>query len=464
MRWFNQLTLTRQYLIISFVVMLVGLGIIGIWINNQIKMAVTNQTAALSALYVNSALSPYISQLDEYNYLSVENVAGLNDLLQDDTFQEQVVSFKLWQPDGTIVYSPEPELIGQRFEVTGHLNEAFEGEINSEISTLKADENAYEIQFWDRLIETYVPVRSAYGGTVIAVAELYQPVERLEAELLRAQWRSWLVITLIMIAVYLALASIVGRASRIIVNQQNDLRGHVTQLEHLLKKNSQLSAQVQRSAAQTTALNEQYLSRVSAELHDGPAQDLAFALLRFDNLEQSLGQGNDTGELDKIHLAISSAMAELRNISTGLRLPEIEKLPLPEVVKRAIHEYERKTGQNVDLNLERLPYVVPVPIKITLYRVLTESMANSFKHADQPVAQAVHVYVGNGSLNADVRDDGKGFDLAQPYCGRKLGLSGMRERVQAIGGEFKVESALNVGTTVSIKLPLTLPEEDFSYE
>lgn len=458
---FSNLTVARQYMLTSFILMLLGMIVIGLWISNLIETAVTNRTAAVTALYVNSFISPYLADLDVDSPLTPDQIEALETLLTDNTFSQQVVSFKIWSPDGTIIFSPIPDLIGQQFEVGGGLSQALRGEVISEVSNLDDPEQVYERQFWDTLIETYAPARDN-RGEIVAVAEFYQTTTGLEAEIQRAQFRSWIVIGLVMVTLYLLLAGIVGGASNTILLQQNRLQENVDQLQLLLEQNDQLNGRVRRAAARTAALNERYLRRISAELHDGPAQDLALALLRFENFSESNSNQDPAVKKDiqTIHTAIESSMTELRNISAGLRLPEIESISLLETAQRAVHDFESRTGATVQVTVGDLSSTVSVPVKITVYRLLRETLANSHRHA-QATEQRIYLYQESDQLFVQVSDNGNGFSPVDVPVGNHLGLAGMRERVNALGGEFLVDSKIGKGTMIKAIIPLTLPEEPY---
>ena len=282
------LTLAQQYMFVSLLVMLAGMVGIGLWISQQIETAVTNRTAAVTALYVDSYISPHLQGLAESETQNAVDVPALERLLTDTSLGSQIVSFKVWSPDGVVLYATNPELIGQQYPLEEGLAAAFNGEVVTEVSNLDKPEQALEREQWDSLIETYAPSRESGSDNILAVSEFYQTSDLLEAEIRTAQYRSWLVVAEVMIGVYLLLAGIVGRASNTIVSQQNELQENVTQLNELLQQNEVLNGRVRRAAARTTALNEKHLRRISADLHDGPAQDLALALLRLESLSEAL--------------------------------------------------------------------------------------------------------------------------------------------------------------------------------
>lgn len=462
-----RLTLARQFMLISFIVMLLGMLAVGFWVGNQIKTSVTNRTAAVTALYVDSFISPRFMEWAEDGDLSDIEPGFFEWLLADTALGEQVVSLKIWGLNGTVLYSFDPDLVGRKFPLDKGLILASAGEVHSELSELDEGENAYERQIAGELIETYAPIRAAENGTVIAISEFYQLPDGLLAEIWAAQLRSWLIVAAIFTLIYLLLAGIVQRGSNTIVAQQAALRDNLNKLDEMLKQNKDLHERVRRAAARTTALNEQYLRSISADLHDGPGQDLALALLRIESLGEASLKNNNSDHLpddivedfSTVRTAVASALDELRTISAGLRLPAIESLSPTETVRRAIRDYEQKTQCQVKLTLGVIPNDIPLSVKITLYRIIREALANGYRHAEGK-AQTVYVGVKNGTneLFLEVTDAGEGFDPQRQLANGHMGLSGMRERAEVLGGRFEIESSPGPGTKIRATLPLNIRE------
>jgi signal transduction histidine kinase len=456
---FTRLTLARQFALVSFICLLAGMLGMGTWVGHQIEQGVTNRTAAITALYVDSYISIYLQELVDGNEISEANLVALEQLLSPSLLGQQITSFRIWSPEGVILYSPNPDLIGRQYPVKDELERALAGEVQSHLSDLDDPEQVYERQFWDELIETYAPVRAIGSGEIIAVTEFYQIPDALQAEIRAAQYQSWLLVALATLALYLSLAGMVGRASRIIAAQHARLQESLDQTRALLAQNEDLHERVSRAAARTTTLNERYLRRISADLHDGPAQDLALALLRLESLSES-GSAEAINEQDfeTVHKAVESALKELRTISAGLRMPAMNTISLSETVDRAIRDYEQRFATAVQRHLSPLPADAPLPVKITLYRVLKESLTNSFRHANG-TQQIVSLSANGDNLCVEVSDRGQGFDPTQ-VDGDHLGLTGMRERVELLGGHFDVISRSGGGTTIRATLPLAIPEVD----
>jgi len=452
--------LAGQFLLFSSMILIAGMVSISLWIQREIKEAVTLRTAEVTALYVNSFVSPQLGVLNQSSRLSSAAVEALDGLLNETALGSDIVAFKLWAADGTVIYSPNSALIGQTFGVHRELERAFAGGIVSELSDLSMPDNVYERELWDSLIETYAPVRVDGSPDVVAVAEFYQDPEPLLAGIRSAQRRSWAFVGAATLVMYLLLVGIVRRVGTIIESQRSELEGNVNRLSGLLVQNRELRGRMQSAAGRTTALNERYLHRISADIHDGPAQNVSLALLRLEDLDQRVGiQSDDAKDLDTVRSSLDSALTDLRTIARGLRLPEIERLSPTETARRVLKDFERATGRKVVFHHEEVPTEASLPLKITLYRVLQEALANSYRHANGASHKVTLTSMGN-DVRLEIVDDGAGFDpQAVPHDGA-LGLVGMRERVELLGGRFEVTRHTPTGTRVLVDLPLAQDRGD----
>ncbi len=451
----EKLSFTWQFVVLSFVILIGGMVTIGIWVSSAVEQAVVNRTAGVTALYVDSFVSPLVQGLSEGDELSPAERAELDLLITSTPLGEHVVAFKIWSPEGEIIYSPNPELIGRTFAVDGHLKEAFNGEVVSVISDLTEQENEYERSRWETLIEPYAPVLSEGSGAVFAVSEFYQLPDALEAEIRSAQIRGWLIVGVATLVMYLLLVGMVRRASTTIQIQRSELLENLDELREALNENQRLQAKVSKAAARTTTLNERFLRRVSADIHDGPAQNVSLGLLRVEGIAEGL-DGNGRGsreDVKRLRSALDSALTELRAISHGLRAPSVEDLTPREAAKRAVTDYEGISGESITFEAPGESFEGSPPVNITVYRVVQESLANSFKHA-RSASRRVEVTSTDSQVEILISDTGAGFDLARVSSGQTLGLVGMRERVELLGGTFTVTTRPGSGTVVQATLPL----------
>ena len=212
-----------------------------------------------------------------------------------------------------------------------------------------------------------------------------------------------------------------------------------------------MRARLGEAGAATTALNEQLLHRVAADLHDGPAQTLAYALMR---LEEQLDGGDGVhAERAIIHTALKSSLDDLRDIAAGLGVPGIADLTLTETVHRAVRDVARQTTQNIEATIADDLNTSSLATKITVYRLLQESLANCTRHAPG-VTPRVRVWHEAGAVAVEIADQGSGFDPAVAAQSGRLGLAFMKERVRLLGGTFLLETAPGKGTRILARLPL----------
>jgi signal transduction histidine kinase len=339
--------------------------------------------------------------------------------------------------------------------------------VAANISNLQGAENVDERKKYSQLLQIYCPVRLYGTDQIIAVAELYQKVDALQADINTAQWHTWLAVGLAMALIYLALVGFVRAASNTIGRQGLELTRQVQRLTELLTQNGELRARVQRASANATASNERFLRRISAELHDGPVQELGAALLRMDrvigqdqanlaNLSNAVYQE----QLPAIQTSMQNAIQEVRALASGLGLPQLEGLRLDEVLAKVVNSHEKRTGTQVKLTTAGLPEQTELPVKITLYRIVQEALNNAFLHAGG-VGQAVSAACQADRIQIEVSDQGPGFDVNQSIDWEEhLGLAGMRQRVESLGGAFSVESEINHGTRVTVNLNLHPTSEE----
>ena len=245
-----------------------------------------------------------------------------------------------------------------------------------------------------------------------------------------------------------------GRMTRNLRELVGQLEQAVARANRLLEKNRRLHDRVRQAARRTTDLNEQALRRIGADLHDGPCQALALALLRIETLRERVAPDND-GITDDFHViasAIRDGLEEVRAISGGLRLPELAPLAVSEVAERALREHERRSGVLVKRHLDARTEA-PLAIKIALFRTLQEALSNATRHGGGSGVTA-RIWTQDDELCLAVSDSGRGFVPEHAERKGRLGLASMRERAELLGGSMWIETRLGHGTTVRLSWPL----------
>jgi signal transduction histidine kinase len=141
---------------------------------------------------------------------------------------------------------------------------------------------------------------------------------------------------------------------------------------------------------------------------------------------------------------------QVRDLSLDLRPALLDELGLVPALRGYIETEAKRAGISIDVVEDGPVRELPAEVEITAFRLVQEAVTNVIRHAG---ADTVHVTVrrDNGELELSVTDDGRGFDvdstLAGPAAGA-LGLIGMHERVQNLGGELNIDSAPGRGTIV----------------
>jgi signal transduction histidine kinase len=155
--------------------------------------------------------------------------------------------------------------------------------------------------------------------------------------------------------------------------------------------------------------------------------------------------------------ALDKALEELRIISRGLALPDLDHLDVPSLISRAIKDHTRQTGLAVTFDLDvQARTALNYAQELCVFRFLQETLSNVSRHAKVDSVQVTATATA-ASLEVIVTDEGYGFDPAFPREVREdggQGLFGLIDRVESIGGQLDVTSVPNNGTTLSLTLYL----------
>jgi signal transduction histidine kinase len=459
---FNRLSFLRQFMLATITVLLIGMVTIGSWIGQQIKASEVTRAAAVTAVYVESISAAQLHGWAGGGIVDDRRRGMLDSIFLEGPMHREVFRFKLWDNSGRIDYSSDHAQIGLRFPVRELLAAAFSGAVQAGISNLKQADNQPERALGSQLLDVYVPIFSISHNEIIAVAEVYLPMDNLNLEIRAAQQRSWALVAFSTLATFALLFSLVRRASNTIEGQQRDLRQQLAQLQTALDENDQMRERLRKAGMSTTALNEEFLIRIAADLHDGPAQTLSYALMRFDEFAAicqgcSSSPGNAAKDLNGIHGALQSSLQDVRKISSGLALPGLDELSLAETARCAVRDFGRVSGQKIQAEIDETLDKAPLSVKITVYRLLQESLTNCWRHAPGG-APRVQVQRADGQVLITITDQGAGFDPRSAAVAGRLGLAFMRERVKLLGGIFEIDSAPGRGTCIRARLPLLTDE------
>jgi signal transduction histidine kinase len=451
---FRTRSLVFQFVTAGGAVMLAATLVIGFWITERIEQSVVDNTAGAAALYLGSFVSPISQELAANDSLSDPARRALQESFAQSGIDEKIVSFKIWKPGGLIVYATDPTIIGRRFPPTDALKAAWSGNVSGSFADLDSPESATEAALGVPLLEVYAPLREVWSGKIIAVAEFYEVASDLQTDLADARLMSWLLVASVFLGSGLMLLGIVRAGGQTIARQEAMLHEQIAESQRIAEQNGDLRSRAIGASARATAQAERSLRRVSADLHDGPAQYVALAAMRLDSMVPATDAGRE--EASTIRDALQTALAEIRSISRGLSLPDLDLLLVEDLVERAVDGHRRHTDAKVALCYEG-PADPPLGVsaRICLYRFLQEALSNASRHTHD-AAVSVAVSAGPDAVTATVRDDGPGFDPAslaiRPDGGE--GLAGLRDRAESIGGELDIITAPGTGTRLVLTLPV----------
>ncbi len=439
-----------QFVLAAALILGVSMTFVGSLVSQQIRLAAAQSAGEGAAIYMEAYLDEYVQELANARSLKPESVQAIDALVSQTSLNSHIVSVKIWLPDGSNVYSSKRPVF--YYHPAGPIAAAMQGEVVTRLSPLDHDEHAYERSFNQPLYETYVPLREFGSGRIIAIGEFYE----MEHEIASIHLQVWAIIAAATLAMLVLLFLIVRRGDRIIDRQQAILRQQMCEREALHQQNTALQQRVNTASHEFATINELTHRRLGADLHDGPAQLLTLILLRLDELA-ALSTSTTREPLETIRNAAQESLREIRGISRGLALPEINELNLDELLKLVVQRHEQRSETKVQLDLGELPEALSLSYKICVYRLVQEALNNAFHHAGGQ-GQRVSAKCRQGVLEVQVADTGAGIDKGlQAATGShrsRLGLVGMRYRVESLGGTFELESAPGQGTRVTARFDL----------
>ncbi|HSN56364.1 MAG TPA: sensor histidine kinase [Candidatus Sulfomarinibacteraceae bacterium] len=448
-------------LALSLLTVWVGTFWAALYIEDTVIESTLDKTTSAMALYLDTVLASEFESVETRRPLSGDRIAKLDAVTSRAAERAQFVGLKVWGPGGLVLFSNDRELIGNLYDASHGTLTAWDGQVAWEVSGLSGEQHTRFRSEWRELLEVFTPIRSRATGNVVAVAEFYFPLDDLSATLRWKRLRTWFVVVALSLPIYALLAVAVRRTSRTVARQDRELASQVEDLDRLLAENRRLNERLLVAAGRATALNEQVRQRTRSELHDGPLQDLSFAVLQLDRLIArhracSIAVREACEFEDRIadtRAAVTLAMEEIRRVAEGLTGIEVGDKTVPEIVGLVVDRHRSRTSTQVDLELGELPASTPVAVKITLYRFLQEALNNAYRHA-RGVGQRVAVWSKDSRICVRVADDGPGFDIADEMMApTRLGLRGLRDRVEILGGDLVVDSSPGAGTRLTACLP-----------
>jgi signal transduction histidine kinase len=204
---------------------------------------------------------------------------------------------------------------------------------------------------------------------------------------------------------------------------------------------------------------EQERQQIARDLHDGPMQEILGAIYSLKGKMLDISDKDLTNDLQQVVETLHLQLAEMRSYASELRPPSLAKFGLEKAIASYLNEWQDKhpdiqTQFKFDQTKQPLPEVVGLP----LFRIFQQALANIVHHSQ---ASQVHIRLEKKSgrvVRLTIQDNGVGFALPKDWLSLAraghLGLVGMRERAEAIGGELEIQSEPGQGTQIRVTVPL----------
>ena len=274
---------------------------------------------------------------------------------------------------------------------------------------------------------------------------------------------------------------VAGRAlERALRHQRDQVERRLRSLESMVKRAQNLVTQVGtamgflaqnfgdlfarlESAQQSRQLGlhviraqEEERRRLAREIHDGPAQLLNSVVLRIDVCQRLFDSdlARLKEELAQLKDLVRLSLQDVRKIIFDLRPMALDDLGLVPALRAFLKDFQAKHGTEVDFGVFGSDQRFEPAFEVAMFRLVQESLNNVQKHA-QATRVWVRVEQVGRELRMTVRDDGRGFDVAEATAaGGKFGLMGMRERAELLGGTMEIQSEPGKGARLQFHFPL----------
>jgi len=239
---------------------------------------------------------------------------------------------------------------------------------------------------------------------------------------------------------------------------EDSLRVSERHASQLLEKSRAMQEELRLLSRRLLYVQEDERKRISRELHDVVAQNLSGI-----NVQLAALKKQSTADVKTIYrniastqLLVQKSVQIVHRFAVDLRPTLLDDLGLIPALRSYLKEFKEQSGIRVvfkaSLGVEKLDSTR----RTVLYRIVQEALANVVKHAKASEAQ-ISILHQNGIVCLEVKDDGNGFvskDEGGAKADKRLGLLGMQERAEMVGGIFSVESAPRKGTVVRVEMPL----------
>lgn len=446
--------LLLTFLLSAGVTILCSMTLLAYAVSSAFHTSMTLTAAEEGASLLDLFLGPSVQELAAANKLSDDSIEKLDEILETKLGRRSK-SVEVWLRDGTLAYSSGSRHPAGTKSMSSGINDAFLGHATATVSESTDQLSQHPV------IEVCAPLYRSGTRDIIAAGKVINDGERLAGELRDIRIASGAIVAAVTAPMMFVLFMLVKRAANTVRRHRIALKTKIAQTAALAGLNDKLRQEADDARKEAVQSNERFLNQLGQDLHDGPIQVLTVLGLKLGALQQPLdpeSSDDSRPSLADVEELLNGAVAELRDIATGVVLPGLNNLSTTDTLWLAVRQHESRTGTTVKCRIDSLP-VCPTPLRVALYRIVQESLNNAYQHAGGN-GQRVDVFYAHNLLQVAVSDSGPGTaaPLQVPRQGGHagLGLNGLRRRVEAFNGSLDVISSTD-GTRVSVKIPLVNP-------
>jgi len=225
-------------------------------------------------------------------------------------------------------------------------------------------------------------------------------------------------------------------------------------------QSNQARLEVQRRLIEQRELERQQIAR---DLHDGPVQALLAMTFALNGLRKGSCTAEVSQALEQIEGSLQEQVNELRAYAGELRPPILSKFGLAKAIRSHLESFQAKhPGMQFHFEEASAGPLLSEPMRVTLYRIYQESLANIVRHA-QASDVTIRLAKMEQQASLDIQDNGVGFAVPSDWLDLArhghLGLVGMRERAEAVGGSLAVDSQPGQGTRIQVVVPIQMQRD-----
>ena len=249
-----------------------------------------------------------------------------------------------------------------------------------------------------------------------------------------------------------------------VVSRSANMMGKLRLASEILKsKIDSMESLISTGNIYSTALALQFVERenkrLAREIHDGPMQQFAAALLSLEYLEGVVARGNleDANvEISRIREQLQEAIGEIRGFLLQLQPIGLEK-GLGRAIRRFVESVSERHGMEFQLELQREEDNFSFVLRSNVFRIAQEAVSNALRHGGAKRVHIKYTFTDRG-LVLMIEDDGCGFDLdAERSLATErgsFGLSNMFERIHFVNGTINIDSKIGKGTKIILRVPI----------